>query len=663
MEQQQKKLWLLTVLIVLILTFLALRLFDLQVNRHEEYKAEAEDNTVRTIRRDPLRGQILDIRGTPLALSKPVKVICANPALLGPWRTNAAQAIAPLLGMTNETGSNSLAALLDRMAPIVRPDGKTNVYRVLQRKVSLENWKQIHAAMTNLSFGLDEKKLKTSEARVFKNIRRSGIFAEDDQVRIYPNYNLAAHVIGYVGILAKPTNAPAQTDDASKGTNRPASKASAVASDRVDMEIGLNGIELTFNSKLTGTPGWRRTEQDSRHREIMTFREQDVAPRNGLNVVLTLDSGIQNIVEKELANGTNRFQPISISCVVVRPKTGEILAMATLPTYNPNNPGTNGMDAMRNRVICDISEPGSTFKIVPISAALNERLVSLNTVFFCENGHFGYAGKTLHDDHGGFGNLTVAEIIMHSSNIGAAKNGLLLGEERLYNYIRRYNLGMRTGIPLPGEQGGIVYPPKKWSKVSIVQIPMGHGIAVTPLQTLMAMSSIANGGVLMKPMLIDRLVDEEGNIAAKYQPQVVGRVISEETAKQMVSALKLVVTAKGTAPAAALEHYTVAGKTGTAYKVEDGHYVHKYFSSFIGFLPADNPEICISVVLDEPRENSFYGGKTAGPVFHAIAEQAANYLNIKPDIEPDAEAGLGLPPAAPAAKPAPAKAPAAKPAR
>jgi cell division protein FtsI/penicillin-binding protein 2 len=230
--------------------------------------------------------------------------------------------------------------------------------------------------------------------------------------------------------------------------------------------------------------------------------------------------------------------------------------------------------------------------------------------------------------------LSVENIISKSSNIGAAKIGIKMGESRLDDYVRNYGFGTRTGLPLPGEISGIVHPTKKWSKVSIAQIPMGQGIAVTSLQMMMAMCAIANKGVLLRPMLVNRLEDSDHFVVAEYSPQRVRRVISEAAAKQMVTALKAVVSPEGTAPKASLAHYTVAGKTGTAQKSggPEGYLKGKYFASFIGFFPADNPELCISVVMDEPkREEGYYGGDIAAPVFKQIAEAAANYLNIRPD--------------------------------
>jgi cell division protein FtsI/penicillin-binding protein 2 len=584
---------------LLIAAFAALgyRLVDLQVNRHAELRVLAQKNTRRLNIREPLRGQIRDIRGNPLALSLPAKRVCADPTLLGNHQERVARVLAPLLE-TNET------YLVERLMPRTRiVDGKvkTNSYVVLKQKVALQTWEQVQGALTNLTFDVDETALKPSQRTALRNVRTKAVFAEEDQMRIYPNQTLAAHLVGYVG---------------------------------GDQQQGQNGIELALNSKLTGVRGWTRTETDVRRRELVVYRDQDVEPRHGYNVVLTVDSALQQIVETELAEGMAKHSPISISCTVVRPRTGEILAMATLPTYNPNRPGAFPPETLRNRVITDTAEPGSTFKIVVVSAALNEKLTSLTEVFDCENGRFAYGGRILHD-HESYSDLTVEGIITKSSNIGSAKLGIRLGEQRLYDYIRGFGFGSRTGIPLPGEVNGTVWPTKKWYKVSLAQIPMGHGLTCTPLQTTMGMCAIANGGNLMRPTLVSRLEDEDGNILAQFQPQLVRQVVSERAARDMVQALKTVVLEGGTGTKARLENYTVAGKTGTAQKVENGAYVRKYFSSFIGFFPADYPELCISVVMDEPKNGSTYGGQTAGPVFKNIAEKAANYLNLRPDILPE----------------------------
>ncbi len=596
---QYRRLLLLTLLLGAAFAGLGYRLVDLQVLRHDELLTLAQENTYLKVRREPRRGDILDARGNLLATSIAVKRVCADPTLVGDRYADMARALAPLLDLP-------VAALAERLRPRVIGQGTNgapilNQYVVLQNKARVETWEALQRALTNCAFGFDAARLSRSNATRLLNLRTKAIFTEDDQLRVYPNNTLAAHVLGFVG----------------------------VGDEAVSMK-GCDGIELVLNTELSGVRGWRVTEKDRRGRELVAMREQDVAPRDGFNVVLTLDSVLQHIVESALAEAMEKHTPISITGVVIRPSTGEVLAMATLPNFDPNHPGTATADARRNRVIADVMEPGSTFKVVVVSGALNEGIVQLNDQFDCERGRFVFGGHTLHD-HEAYGVLSVENIITHSSNIGAAKIGIRLGQAELYDYIRDFGFGMGTGLPLPGEIGGIVHPTKNWTKVSIAQIPMGQGIAVTRMQMLMAMCAIANHGSLMRPMLVDRLVDRDGNVIAKYYPQRVRQVVKESTARQMVEALKTVVSPEGTAPKAALEHYTAGGKTGTAQKVENGVYVHnKFIASFIGFFPADDPELCISVVMDEPK-NGYYGGAVAGPFFKEIAERAANYLNIHPD--------------------------------
>ena len=585
---------------------LAFRLVDLQVFQHDALSKIAEVNTKRSILREPRRGEIRDVKGNPLATSIFVKTVCADLTFIGNRQAEVARTVAPILSL-NE------AELYRRLQPQTRTNQDGSVTQVqgvvLKRKVPVETWEKLQSAMTGLTFGLDEKHLPKLEREFYKNLRAKAVYAEaqDAQLRLYPNQSLAAHVLGYVGIAEKDYN------------GKP-----------IKEMVGMDGIERAMNSKLSGVRGWLVTETDRRKREQVTLRDQDVEPHDGCDVVLTVDSVIQNIVETALQEGMKKHSPISICGIVIRPKTGEILAMATMPTFDPNNLAASTPDSRRNRVIADIVEPGSTFKIVVLAGALNDRKVKLTDRFYCENGAFHYAGRTLHD-HDAYGWLTGEQIITKSSNIGAAKVGIELGKERLYDYIRDFGFGMRTGIPLPGEVNGIVHPTKGWYPVSIAQIPMGHGICVTPLQMAMAMAAIANDGVLMRPMLVDRLEDEHGQVVAKYGPQRVRQVMTPATAKQMVQALKTVTTKEGTAAKAALEHYTVAGKTGTAQKVENNAYVTgKYISSFIGFFPADNPELCIAVTLDQPK-GLHYGGLTAAPIFRQIAERAASYLNIRPD--------------------------------
>jgi cell division protein FtsI/penicillin-binding protein 2 len=606
---QYRRLLILVVLLVAAFAGLGYRLVDLQVLRHDELATKSQQNTQREFLIEPRRGDIVDVRGNPLATSIFMKVVFADPQLIGNHRAEVAHAVAPLLQM-NE--SDLFQHLLPRIRQNEKGETVTNRSVLLKRKVPVETWQQITNAMGNLTFGVDEKKLAKKDRAFLDELRRKALYTENYPMRVYPNQTLAAHVLGF-----------ASTEE------------TVVNSNSVFAISGKDGIELTMNSKLDGVRGWRLTETDHRGREVVSMRAEDVEPRDGMKVALTIDSVIQQIVESALAEAMEKYAPISACALVVRPHTGEILAMATLPEFDPNDPGAPGTtaDARRNRNVADVMEPGSTFKIVVVSGALNDKTVTLDDVFDCEHGHFTYAGRTLHD-HESYGMLTVEQIITKSSNIGAAKIGIKMGENRLYDYICGYGFGARTGLPLPGEVPGIVHSVTNWSKVSVAQIPMGQGIAVTRLQLTMAMCAIANQGRLMCPMLVDHLEDQKGNIVAKYSPQFVRQVISESSNKLMIEALKTVVGAEGTAPKAALEHYTVAGKTGTAQKVEGGVYDHeKFVASFVGFFPADKPEVCISVVMDEPdRSKGYYGGQVAAPVFKEIAEHTANYLNIRPDI-------------------------------
>lgn len=603
--QLRRLLWL-ALLLCVAFAGLGYRLVDLQVLRHRELTEQALRNTQRELLLTPRRGDILDARGNILATSVYVKSVCADPSLIGTQQLVVAHALAPLLDMTE---SSLVQTLTPKSRPNARGEISTNRFCVLKRKVPVETWEKVQAAMTNLSFAIDDKRLTKQERSFFRELRRSAIFARDDQMRVYPSQNSAAHVLGFA------TSEEQEVDD--------------IPITRI---TGQDGIERTLDAQLSGVCGWRVTETDRRARELVVHREQDVEPRDGFNVVLTIDSMIQHIVESALAEAVEKHSPISISGIVVRPRTGEVLAMATLPNFDPNHPGNATPEARRNRVISDVAEPGSTFKIVVVSGALNDGTVRLSDMFDCEHSHWFFGGRTLHD-HESYGLLSVENIITKSSNIGAGKVGVKMGESRLYEYIRKFGFGTATGIPLPGEVNGIVRALSNWSKVSIAQIPMGQGIAVTRLQMTMAMCAIANGGWLMRPMLVDRLEDEYHNLVAKYSPQKVRQVIGKSADDLMIQTLKTVVTPEGTAPKAALEHYTVAGKTGTANKVENGQYVHKFFSSFIGFFPADNPELCISVTMDEPKQG-YYGGQIAAPVFKEIAERAANYLNIKPEDAP-----------------------------
>jgi cell division protein FtsI/penicillin-binding protein 2 len=440
-----------------------------------------------------------------------------------------------------------------------------------------------------------KQKVDEETARQIRLLKLKGIIFEDQYLRTYPHNSLASHVIGFVDSDHK----------------------------------GVQGIEAAMNQYLEGVSGYETIERDRKGREIRALRAEGIEPRDGYHVVLTLDQVVQHIAETELEKAMGEFRPQAGVIIVSRPKTGEILAMSCRPTFDLNNAGAAPADARRNRCISDVAEPGSTFKIVNISGALNDGTIRLSDTFHCESGAWLYAGRILHDAHP-YGTLTVEQILYKSSNIGAAKIAVKMGTARLYEYIRRYGFGRKTGIGLPGEVSGIAHPMNNWTKLSITRIPMGHEIAATPIQMMMAMNAISNGGKLMKPLVVKRVVDSDGRVILENQPQQIGQPISPATTAMMTAALRKVPTPDGTAAKAAVEGHDAAGKTGTAQKIEGGQYVRKYYSSFIGYLPANDPEIAILVSLDDPSGGAYYGGSVSGPVFRRVAEKVVEYLGMAP---------------------------------
>lgn len=593
------------------LVALGVWLYGLQVLMHGTFKDVVEGNTHRVFLKQPRRGDILDINGHKLATSEPVRRVLADPSLIHPYQGEVARALSPWLSMSQEQIAHALRLVRTNELGVAF----TNKFVDFKRKVTTEQWTQITNAMTAVARDFDLPGLKRSQRNALQAMARRGIYAEDDYRRVYPSADLAAHVLGYVQeverVFTNSTTRVATTE-----------------------MLGIYGIEHWLDEKLKGSRGWRITETDRRQREVVIRRNQEVESKPGLSAVLTIDSFIQNILETQLVEAMRKYSPKSACGVIVRPRTGEVLALASLPDFDPNQPGRVQDEAARkNRVIADVHEPGSTFKIVVVSAALNEESTTLNDVFFCENGTWYFKGKALRD-HEHYGDLSVERIITKSSNIGAAKIAVQrLGEEKLYDYVKRFGFYNRTGITLSGEVEGILAPVKKWDGLTVSRIPMGQAISVTQLQMTMAMAAIANDGRLMRPMLIHGLKNANGEIVQRYQPQVIREVINPGAARAMVTALKTVPTKNGTAPKAEMEHYTVAGKTGTAQVAGRGGYLPgKYISSFVGFFPADEPELCISIQLEEPDiTKGYYGGQTVAPYFKAVAEQVANYLKLRPD--------------------------------
>jgi cell division protein FtsI (penicillin-binding protein 3)/stage V sporulation protein D (sporulation-specific penicillin-binding protein) len=451
----------------------------------------------------------------------------------------------------------------------------------------------LHNRHINLAKNVDD-----SVVTKLRALKQNSLIYDAHDLRTYPNNELAAHILGFVDKNGH----------------------------------GMTGMEKEMDKLLSGVSGERYVERDARKKEIAAYRTRETPAVDGYNVTLTINTAIQHVVENELDQIVQTYQPNGAYIIVMDPHTGEILAMGSRPTFNPNDSGTFTQDRVRNRCITDMVEPGSVFKIITLSAALNEGQVNLQTPVYCENGSFVYGGKILRDDEP-HGWLPVLEVMSQSSNIGFAKIALnFLHEEKLYAYARAFGIGQRTGLfQQQGESTGLLRPVDRWSALSITRIPMGQEVAATPIQMVTAMSAVANGGRLMTPRLTKQVTDDEGNVVKIYQPRTVRQVMAPDVALDVAKALEQ-VTIDGTAKKIHIDGYSFAGKTGTAQKFVDGEYSHtKFVSSFIGFMPAQNPAFVALVMVDEPHTKDYYGAEVSAPVFASVAKQVAQILSVPPD--------------------------------
>jgi cell division protein FtsI (penicillin-binding protein 3) len=441
------------------------------------------------------------------------------------------------------------------------------------------------------SFCWAKRKVTAEEANRVRDLNLKGIYFQRESKRFYPKGDLAAHIMGYVGL-----------DD-----------------------TGLAGLEYGMDNIIRGRPGHVLLATDARRR---SFQSTEWAGKPGKNLVLTLDEKIQYIAEKALAEAVEKWKAAGGVAIVQNPNTGEILAMASQPTYNPNDFAKSLPEALQDRGLSLVYEPGSTFKLVTISAVLEEKLADPDEVVDCQQGSIVLAGHVIHD-HKPFANLTLRDVVANSSNVGTIKLGLRLGEQRLYKYICSFGFGEKTEVELPGEERGLLKPPSRWSGISIGEISIGQEIGVTPIQLVTTYSAIANGGVLFEPRLVHDLFLGQAHDA---MPPVPGhRVISGRTARLMKEILSAVVE-RGTGQAAQLAGYSSAGKTGTAQKIDPSGAYSKsnYVASYVGFAPVGNPAVTILVAIDSPV-GAIHGAEVAAPVFKSIAEQTLGYLNVPQD--------------------------------
>jgi len=443
-----------------------------------------------------------------------------------------------------------------------------------------------------------QRRMSPDQAQKVKNLDLDGICFVKETKRFYPNAEVAGHVIGFTGL---------------------------------DPD-GLEGVELKYDSTILGSTGYLVSERDALGRDISRKGTVVTKASKGHNVTLTIDKNIQYIAEKELAMAVTASGAKGGMALVMEPQSGRVLAMANHPNFNPNAFSRYAQQVLRNKTIVDSFEPGSTFKVFLIAAALEEKVVTPNDGFNCENGSYAIGGRIIHDTHK-YGRLSVGEILKYSSNIGAAKIGSRLGQERLHSHLKEFGFGGRSGIDLPGEASGFLRDESQWFGVDIATISFGQGVSATAVQLAAAISAVANGGQLMKPFVVEKISDENGTEMQRFSPQTRRRIISPETAGTVAKMMEGVTTSGGTGMNAAVEGYRVAGKTGTAQKVDPitkGYSVDKRTASFIGFVPVENPRLTILVVIDEPK-TSPYGGVVAAPAFSAIAQQTLCYLGVPPD--------------------------------
>jgi cell division protein FtsI (penicillin-binding protein 3) len=533
-------------------------MFQLQVLKKEQlYKLAAQQQHVQ-IPLVPKRGTVYDGNGNELAVSIEVDSVYAD-----------ARKVVDVEKTVNV------------LAWVLQIDGK-------ELRKRLKNGR---------AFEWVQRKISSKEAEQIKALKLPGIYFLKENRRFYPNSQLAAHLVGFVGLDSK----------------------------------GLEGIEFQYDALLNGKNRVWAAGRDALGREIAMGRVPFEKEDHYRNIALTIDKPVQHITETELDRGVEKWGAKGGMAIVMDPLTGKILAMASFPTFNPNQFIQSRAKSLRNGAVSDVFEPGSLFKVFLAAAALEEHLVRPSDSFFCENGSYTVYDRTIHDTSK-HGYLTFQQIIKLSSNIGASKVGEKMGKERFYRYISAFGFGEKTGINLPGEGKGILRQPRYWSPVALDTISFGQGISVTGIQLVTALSAIANGGFLMKPYVVEKIMNEKGEVTQSFQPETVRKVVSGETAKKVTMLLKATTEKGGTGEGAVPAGYEVAGKTGTAQKVDSllgGYSENRYISGFMGFAPVEDPKLALLVVIDEPQGGN-YGGVVAAPIFKAIMEKALPCLQVVP---------------------------------
>lgn len=548
------------------------RLYVLHVVDGAELRAYVEATRKMTVPLGARRGDILDARGNLLATTRPRVKLGLDPQVARLAETANWAELAAIL----QVPSSKIEAAVEQTSR-VGSDGKMRPIR----------WVPLAEIDPDVY------------ARI-KKLELPGVYGNLHYERYYPGGELAAHVLGYVNREGTP----------------------------------VMGVEQFMDYFLRGQDGWKETEADARRREMVQFRDREVEARDGHQVQLTLDMVVQSYVEDAIDRLVEAYNPEGVSIIVSDPMTGEILGLGNYPAFDPNRFWDFPIGNQRNRAATDLYEPGSTFKIVPVAAALEEKLVQPNTLIDCETAVAEYKGRRIRlpSDTHPLGHISLADVVAKSSNRGAAQLGMMLGEKRLHDYAAHFGFGEATHWGPRGEVGGTLHPIKAWDGLTISRLPAGYAVNATPLQVHFAMSAMANGGVLMQPRLIRRISNRDGSTLVEFPVRERQRVVSEATARTVAAMLSRVATTDGTARRAAIPGFEVAGKTGTARKIIDGRYSQqRHYASFSGFFPARAPRVAITIMVDDAKTRGVaYGGSVAAPVFKEIGERLIDYYALSP---------------------------------
>ncbi|HEX8143106.1 MAG TPA: penicillin-binding protein [Pyrinomonadaceae bacterium] len=568
-DASRRRVFVIAFMLVFWMLAIAVRIVYLQTAGHEWLRERARMQQQDSIETSPVRGLVLDREGRELARSVDTESFFAVPYEI-----------------------SDPAGIAARLAPLVGVDAGTLAARLREAKEAKRKFVWI------------ARKLDQEQAEKINALKLEGLHSIKEPKRRYPNGQLAAHVLGFVGLD----------------------------------EVGLGGVEQVYDERVRGEAGRVLVETDAHRRAYASF---ETGARPGQSVVLTVDQVIQYRTEQALAGAVERSRAKSGTAIVLDPHTGEILALANAPTFDPNDARSAPAEARVNQALQNIYEPGSTFKIIAYSAAIEKGLVRPEDHIDCQMGSITVAGRLVHDHHP-FGSLTIAEALAKSSNVAAIKLGLRVGDDGIYDMMKRFGFGSRTGVELPGETAGLVRAVARWQPSSIGSIAIGQEVGVTPLQMAAAFGTLANDGVRIQPHLVREIRDTDGAIVFQANPEQ-RRVVSAETARVLRGMLEG-VTLNGTAKRAQLNGYTAAGKTGTAQKIDPATKAYsqtKFIGSFVGFAPVENPAVVIIVVMDEPV-GAYHGGDVAAPVFREIAEQILPALSIAPDTDLNVAPGNDL---------------------